>query len=122
MLHINPRGFSASKLSRASFLARSFPFAGKYPPDCRLQGFVKSNNQFEATFPRLQHRTIDAVVDDTYTTVARKEKEKVRGFCPAQRQHVLPGAQRAPPREDSPTPSGAARRAAAHNRRCGPQG
>ncbi len=43
----------------------------------RFLSFLEGNNQFEATFLYLQHRTIDPVVDGTYTTSTSAEKEKV---------------------------------------------
>jgi hypothetical protein len=42
--------------------------------------FVPCNNSFEATFRQGSHRTIDGVVDGSYTTLAPPEKEAVVAF------------------------------------------
>jgi len=45
-----------------------------------LESFFKGNNRFEATFSSPLHRTIDAVVESTYTTDAPAKKETVVAF------------------------------------------
>src|ERR1700745_4456454 len=43
-------------------------------------GCCKTNNQIEATLATLEHRTIDGVVDASYTTPRTVEKEAVVAF------------------------------------------
>src|ERR1700745_1764295 len=66
-------------------LRSSKAFSGRvarslFVPRRPSEGCCKTNNQFEATVATLQHRTIDGVVDASYTTPRTVEKEAVVAF------------------------------------------
>src|SRR6185437_12095384 len=78
-----------------------------------------ANYRYDATLQGRGHHTIDGVVDRTYTTPQWKDLGGDCGVRPAQRELVLPGAQRPPPRKGRAALSGPAWRAAAYHRRRG---
>src|SRR5271170_2778875 len=95
--------------------------------------FHVTNDAFDTNRGNVNCRTIDHVVDPPYTTqqlqwksvlcsaVPEPEKEERCGFRSAQRQHLLPGAQRAPVRESAAVAFSASGGTAAYHGRCGSQ-
>src|SRR6185437_13628366 len=97
----------------------SFPSRLRFLPNRPRFWRFLANYRYDATMQGRGHHTIDGVVDRTYTTPQWKDLGGDCGVRPAQRELVLPGAQRPPPRKGRAALSGPAWRAAAYHRRRG---